>query len=115
MLSTKLNSSYSPSGWDFIIIYDNLDGKTFFFFSVNDDNLATTGKEFSSYTLLSYTYKQLFFWATETQTNNITYCLQSGRKHLGLDGEAGIDEKMTCQLHHRYHPASFVAKTVQLY
>lgn len=73
MLSTKLNWSHSPSGWDFIIIYDNLDGKTFFFFfSVNDDNLATTGTEFSSYTLLSYTYKQLFFWATETWTNITT-------------------------------------------
>lgn len=86
-----------------------------FFFAVNDDHLATTGIEFSSYMLLSYTYNQLFFWATETRTNNVTYCLCSGRKHLGLVGEEGIDEKMSRQLHHKYHPASSVAKTVQLH
>lgn len=87
----------------------------FFFSSVNDDYLATTGTEFSSHPLLSHTYNQFFFSATETRTNNITYCLRSGRKHLGLVGEAGIDEKMSRQLHHKYHPASFVAKIAQLH
>lgn len=55
--------------------------------------LITIGTEFSSYTSLRYTYSWLFFWATETHTNNVRYCLCNGRKHLGLVGEAGIDKK----------------------
>lgn len=79
--------------------------------------LITIGTEFSSYTSLRYTYSWLFFWATETHTNNVRYCLCNGRKHLGLVGEAGIDKKKKShQLHHKYHPAGFVAaKTVQLH
>lgn len=80
--------------------------------------LITIGTEFSSYTSLRYTYSWLFFWATETHTSNVRYCLCNGRKHLGLVGEAGIDKKKkkSHQLHHKYHPAGFVAaKTVQLH
>lgn len=74
-------------------MYGNTNGIILCFLSVNDDDLAVTGTEFSRQTQLSYTYKELFFWATETYTNNVSGYAAAGSIWVQLVKQELIEEK----------------------